>query len=136
MPLIRENGVPLSEGDQTWLGSTRGITKNRTEKLDVSAFTPTDGFIPSGTPVAFASAPTKDDHSMLVPYDPEGTAGTAQHAILEGFLFTDQAVYAGQTEDINVPVLDHGRIIRHRLPVSGFVAPAPDKTNGNFVFEA
>lgn len=134
MPLIRE--IPgISEGDQTWLGSTRGITKNRTEKLDVSAFTvdPALGYIPSGTPVAYATAPTEADHSMLVPFD---AAGVDQTGILEGFLFTDQKVYTGQTEDINVPVLDHGRIIISRLPVDGFVAPAADKTNGNFVFLA
>lgn len=135
MPLVRENGTPLSEGDQTWLGSTRGITKCRTEKLDVSAFASIiaakGGYIPSGMPVAFATVPTAADHGMLVPYDPQGSGGTT---LLQGFLFTDQKVYPGQTEDINVPLLDHGRIIIHRLPVGAFEAPAT--SNGNFVFEA
>lgn len=132
MPLIRENGIPLSEGDQTWLGSTRGIAKNRTEQLDVSAFTVENGYIPSGTPLAYASTPAKGDHSLLVPFDPVGVGSTG---ILQGFLFTDQKVYPGQTEDINVPLLDHGRIIISRLPVE-FVAPVAGKTNGNFVYQA
>lgn len=137
MPLIQKTAA-LSEGDQTWLGSTRGIAKNRTEKLDVSAFNSIAavkalGYIPSGYPVAFAATPTSTDHGMLVPFDKAGVGSTG---ILQGFLFTDQKFYVGQTEDINVPVVDHGRIIIHRLPVTGFVAPTSDKTNGNFVFEA
>lgn len=134
MPLMRENGIPLSEGDQTWLGSTRGIDKNRTEKLDVTKFTidPKLGYIPSGTPLAYSVDPTNGDHSLVVPYDKAGVGITST---LQGFLFTDQKVYAGQTESINVPLVDHGRIIISRLPVN-FEAPAADKTNGNFVFQA
>lgn len=124
MPKQRET-APLSEGDQTWLGSTRGITTNRTEYLvpnDFPANQRADGFIKSGTPVSQVAGKGK-----LLPY----TAGTT---ILAGFIFTDQVVGASLTEAINVPVLDHGRVRTSRLPVTGFVAPAAANNNTTIVF--
>lgn len=133
MPLIREYDG-FSEGDQTWLGSTRGLDKGRTEQLDISAFTidPELGYIPSGTPVAYSAEPEADDHSKVVPFVGAAVDSTG---VLQGFLRNDIPVYPGQTEDANAAVIDHGRIIISRLPVD-FEAPAPENTNGNFVFQA
>jgi hypothetical protein len=112
-------------GDTSWLGSTHGIANARTEILDVSAFTVTDGYIPSGTPVAKVGG-------LLVPYD--GTEGTTTAAgVLAGFVLFDQRVVG--TADFGVPLIDHGRVIVANVP-GDFVAPvAPAKSaNTTFVF--
>lgn len=123
----------LSEGDQTWLASTRGIRHNRSCKLQVSAFTvdPDLGYIPSGTPLALVDS---DDAGLeAVPYVAGGANGTG---VLAGFLFTDQVVPVGSTDEyVNAPLMDHGRIRISRLPVAGFVAPAAAATAGLFTFD-
>ena len=112
-------------GDMSWLGSGHGIRNARTEILDISAFTPAthypNGYIPSGMPVAKVGG-------MLVPYD--ATEGTVTGAgILAGFVLTDTrlGVAPGATapaaEDLNVPLLDHGRVKVGNLPIT-FVKPA------------
>lgn len=124
----------LSEGDQTWLASTRGIYTNRTVKLHVADFTvdPALGYIPSGTPLAVVDAPGTDEGEMAVPYDAAGTTGTEK---LAGFLFTDQRVVEGSADTyINAPLMDHGRIRISRLPVDGFTAPTAANDEGNFVY--
>lgn len=103
-------------GDLSWLGSAHGIANARTEILDISTFTAgthyPDGYIRSGTPVAKVGG-------VLVPYD--GTEGTVTGAgILAGFVLTDQPVVG--TADFGVPVLDHGRVIASKVPVT-FTAP-------------
>lgn len=116
----------LSEGDQTWLASTRGIYTNRSVKLNVADFTvdPALGYIPSGTPLALVDAPGTDEGQMAVPYDSTAVAGSGPE-VLAGFLFTDQRVVADTTDTyINGPLLDHGRVRISRLPVAGFTAPA------------
>lgn len=104
-------------GDLSWLGSTHGIANARTEILDISAFTAgahyPNGYIPSGLPVAKVGG-------VLVPYD--ATEGTTTGAgVLAGFVLTDQPVVG--TADFGVPLLDHGRVITAKLPIS-FTAPA------------
>lgn len=104
-------------GDLSWLGSTHGIANARTEILDISAFTAgthyPNGYIPSGLPVAKVGG-------VLVPYD--ATEGTTTGAgVLAGFVLTDQLVVG--TADFGVPLLDHGRVITAKLPIS-FTAPA------------
>lgn len=128
--------TPLSEGDQTWLASTRGIYKNRSVKLNLASFTvdPAKGYIPSGTPLALV---TSDDAGLeAVPYD--ATEATVTGAgVLAGFLFTDQVKVTGTTDEyINAPLLDHGRIRISRLPVT-FVAPAAPakRANTQFVYD-
>lgn len=100
----------IGAGDQSWLGSSHGITNCRTELLDISAFTAgthyPDGYIPSGTPVAKVGG-------VLVPYD-DTQATTTNAGVLAGFVFTDQPVVG--TADFAVPVLDHGRIRTAKLP--------------------
>lgn len=125
MPKQRET-TPLSEGDQTWLGSTRGITTNRTETLipnDFPAAQRTDGFIKSGTPVSYDATNKK-----LIPY-----VGTGTPNKLAGFIFTDQVVGATLTEKLNVPVMDHGRVRTSRLPVE-FTVPTPANDGTTIVF--
>lgn len=103
----------FGSGDQSWLGSAHAINKARTEMLDVSTFTVTGGYIPSGTPVAKVS-------SKLVPYD--ATEATVTGAgILAGFVLFDQKVVG--TEDFAVALLDHGRVKVANVPGT-FVAPA------------
>lgn len=125
----------LSEGDQTWLASTRGIRNNRTVKLRLADFTvdPDLGYIPSGTPLALLvtdGTPAGDE--FAVPYVAGGTGGTG---VLAGFLFTDQRVPAGTPDAvINAPLMDHGRIRVKRLPVT-FTPPADAATDGLFTYE-
>lgn len=227
MPKVRDTAA-LSEGDQTWLGSTRGIRTNRTGKLNPSNFTAPNGYIPSGTPVALDGATgelipyaaganevqTLDlgaatAGTITITFDGEtteaiaynATAATVQTALealsnvgpgdavvsggplpggislsfggdyagenvpeitvtpsgltggtvtvatttqggtstagsdeLEGFIFTDQAVEAGQTEIQNVPLMDHGRVRTSRLPVA-FTRPAPENDHTTVVYD-
>lgn len=104
-------------GSNAWLGSTHAINSARTEMLDISAFTKgthyPDDYIRSGTPVAKVGG-------VLVPYD--ATEGTVTAAgILAGFVLTDQKVSGAA--DFAVPLLDHGRVIASKVPVT-FVKPA------------
>lgn len=104
-------------GDQSWLGSDHGIANARTEILDISTFTASthypNGYIPSGLPVAKVGG-------VLVPYD--STEGTTTGAgVLAGFVLFDQPVVG--TADFGVPLLDHGRVIAAKVPIS-FAAPA------------
>lgn len=103
-------------GDQSWLGSAHGIANARTEVLDISAFTAgthyPNGYIPSGLPVAKVGG-------VLVPYDAT-EATTTDAGVLAGFVLTDQKVDG--TADFGVPLLDHGRVITSKLPIS-FTAP-------------
>lgn len=123
MPKQRET-YPLSEGDQSWLGSTRGITTNRTEFLipsDFPAALREGGYIKSGTPLSQVNGEGK-----VMPY-----TGTEDFA---GFLFTDQVVGADLDEALNVPVMDHGRVRTSRLPVEDFTVPTADLNNTTIVF--
>ena len=117
--------TPLSEGDQTWLASTRGLDKNQTVKLKLSSFTPTDGYIKSGTPLAVVAG-------EAVPYVSGGAAGTGDHY---GFLRNDVPVTAGSTDThANAAMVDHGRIRPNRLPVA-FTAPVGAAAKGLFTYE-
>lgn len=117
--------TPLSEGDQTWLASTRGLDKNQTVKLKVSAFTVADKYIKSGTPLAIVAG-------EAVPYVSGGTGGTGDHY---GFLRNDVPVTTGSTDThINAAMVDHGRIRPNRLPVA-FVIPAAANAKGLFTYE-
>ena len=136
MPRFRTESEIVT-GNMEWLGSGHGLRNARTEILDISTFTAAthypNGYIPSGLPVAKVGG-------VLVPYD--ATEGTVTGAgILAGFVLTDQPLYvtpgatAPATEDINVPLWDHGRIKVGKLPIT-FVAPtaAAKRANTTFVF--
>lgn len=112
--------TPLSEGDQTWLASTRGLDKNQTVKLRLDAFTPTDGYIKSGTPLSIVA-------NEAVPY-----TGTGDHY---GFLRNDVPVVEGSADThTNSAMVDHGRIRPNRLPVA-FTPPAAGNAKGLFTYE-
>ena len=122
MPRFRTESEVVT-GNMEWLGSGHALRNGRTEILDISTFTAEDhypdGYIPSGTPVAKVN-------DVLVPYD--ATEGVITDAgILAGFVLTDQPLFvvpgATATEDINVPLFDHGRVKVGKLPVT-FVKPA------------
>jgi hypothetical protein len=107
----------FGSGNMSWLGSEHAVNSARTEQLDISTFTANthypDGYIRSGTPVAKVGG-------VLVPYD--ATEGTVTGAgILAGFVLTDQKVVG--TSDFPVPLIDHGRVIASKVPVT-FVKPA------------
>jgi hypothetical protein len=102
-------------GDMSWLDSPHGINNARTDLLDVSTFTVTDGFIKSGTPVAKVGG-------VLVPYvSAEGT--TTNAGVLYGHVLTDQAVVG--TSDFAVPVFKHGRVITAKVPAGADAFTAP-----------
>ena len=134
MPRFRTERDVVS-GNMDWLGSGHGLRNSRTEILDISTFSAAthypNGFIPSGLPVAKVGG-------VLVPYD--ATEATVTGAgVLAGFILTDQPLFvdpgASATEDINVPLLDHGRVKVGKLPIT-FVGPtaAAKSANVQFVF--
>lgn len=120
----RMTSTSWGTGDNRWLGSSHGTFNARTEILDISSFTKgthyPDGYIPSGMPVAKVGG-------KLVPYD--ATPDTGNAASFAGHLLTDQRV-VNADENLNVPLLDHGRVNIKYLPVEGFTAPTeqPDTT--------
>lgn len=118
-------------GDFAWLlSASQTLNDNRTEVLDISAWTKAthfpNGYIPSGTPAAKGA-------NGLVPFDPDAEATTGA-GVLAGFIFADQRVVS-ESEDFAVPLRDHGRIRTAKLPVT-FTAPtvAAKLANTSFVF--
>jgi hypothetical protein len=128
MPKLRTESFAPG-GDFRWLRSDHAIWNGRTESLDISAFTAgthyPNGYIPSGTPCALVAG-------QLVPYT-SAEATTTGAGVLAGHLFTDQPVIAGSTEDLNVPLLDHGRVNPARVPqgTDAFTAPVAFAKRGN-----
>jgi len=112
--------------DLSWMGSAHGLRNARTETLDPAAFTPVDGWIPSGTPVAKVGG-------KLVPYDPD-EAVTDGAGVLAGFVLTSQKP-AADGGNLAVPLLDHGRVKAASLPVAFTPPLAPAKSaNTTFVW--
>jgi hypothetical protein len=128
MPKLRTENF-VGAGDFRWLRSDHAIWNGRTESLDVGAFTAgthyPNGYIPAGTPVALVAG-------QLAPYT-SAEATTTGAGVLAGHLFTDQPIVPGSTEDINVPVLDHGRINPAFVPqgTDAFTAPVAFAKRGN-----
>ena len=119
MPLLKFEA--FGTGDQTWLGSFRGVTSARTEVVDptvgwLAGTHYPNGYIPSGYPVAKVGA-------TLVPYVAGGSAGTG---VLAGHILTDQSVYG--TAKLAVPLMDTGRVKVAKIAAlpaqSAFAAPA------------
>lgn len=121
MPRMKRES--FQAGDMSWLDSDHGINNARTELLDVSTFTVTDGFIKSGTPVAKVAG-------VLVPYD--STEGVTTNAgVLHGHILTDQQVVG--TADFAVAVLKHGRVVAAKVPAgaNAFTAPVAAAKRAN-----
>lgn len=98
----------IGGGDQTWLGSTHGISNSRTVTIDVSGFTAgthyPNGYLPSGLPLNVA------DEGAAVPWT--GAAGEEL-----GFLLFDQTC-AATTPDFAAAVLRHGTVMVDNLPIA------------------
>lgn len=99
-------------GNPGWLGSAHGTDATRTITLDVSTFTAAthypNGFVPGGTPVGKITTSGK-----YGPYDNTAEDGTET---LVGFVYGDFPV-DGQTA-LAVALLDHGKVVEARLPIS------------------
>lgn len=112
-------------GDQTWLGSTHGISNARTVTLDPSKFTKAehypDGYLRSGQPLTVTG-------DVAGPY-----VGGEEGGDFHGFLLTDQVI-SDDTTKIAVPLLDHGRVVVANLPGSAFTAPAEANDKTTFVY--
>lgn len=110
MPRLKTETI--GTGDQSWLGSDHAIHNARSGTLDVSAFTKAthypDGFFTSGLPLGQITA-----SKLYAPYNAAGADGTES---LAGFLLTDQPTDG--VEDINVAILDHGKVYTDQLPVA------------------
>ncbi|MEO5920618.1 MAG: head decoration protein [Pseudolysinimonas sp.] len=124
----RLSSETVGAGDQSWLGSTHGISNARTETIDISTFTAgthyPNGYIPSGTPLAIVAG-------LLVPYDV--TVGVTTGAgILAGHLLTDQKVVG--TVDFAAPLIDHGRVNIAKVPYASFVKPIAAKNATTIVY--
>ena len=100
------------QDDQTWLGSAHGTSSARTVTLDISAFTEgthyPNGYIPSGTPVGEITA-----SGLFGPYNDAAVDGTET---LVGFVLTPTA--ANGTDDIQVALFEHGRVVEANLPIA------------------
>lgn len=104
-------------GDHRWLYSRHAVENAATGTLDVSSFTPVNGVIKSGTPVA------KDTGSgLLVAYT------TPESQALYGFVLNDTEAAA----DTPAAIVWHGRIRTEFLPAESFAPPA---TATQFIFD-
>ena len=110
-------------GNQSWLGSTRGLESARTAVVKFAAFTKAthfpQGYIPSGMPLA------KGADGTYGPY------GAAPYDTLAGFLATDLPVGTDPTKA--AALLDFGRVVVAKLPVV-FTVPAAAKDATTIVF--
>lgn len=97
----------FGQDDQSWLGSAHGTTAAQSITLDVSTFSKAKhfpgGFLKSGLPLAKSGA----KHVLW-------TAG----ANLAGFLFTPVQAPADSSTPVGGALLEHGRVIAAKLPVS------------------
>lgn len=104
------------QGDQTWLGSEHGTTNARSVTIVTSSLTPAthfkDGFIPSGTPLAqYTSGANAGKYTVYASGGANG-AGT-----LVGFLL-DSVPVRNASRDVVGALLDHGRIVLAKLPIT------------------
>jgi len=112
----------FGQDDQSWLGSAHGTDHGRSVTLDHSLFTPAthypQGTYKGGTPLAKVTAT-----GLYGPYDNAATDG---RETLVGFLLT--SVRAGRASDSRViaALLEHGRVVRARLPIAIDDAGAAD----------
>ena len=97
----------FGQDDQSWLGSAHGTNTAQSITLDVSTFTKTDhypgGFLKSGLPLA------KSGEKYVL---------WTEGADLAGFLFTPVSVPASTATPVGAALLEHGRVIAAKLPVS------------------
>lgn len=121
MPNLHSESFGVAE-KASWLASAHGIWNARSVRLLVSAFTeehkPDGDYLSSGIPLR------ENNDGLHVPY-----SGSGRFA---GFLYTDQSV-TNVDEEINVPLLDHGRVNVSNLPLE-FTVPTPENDDTTFVY--
>lgn len=122
----------IGQDDQSWLGSSFGTSSAESITLNVAAFTAAthypNGYFPSGLPLGRITT-VGATLGMLAPYTAASTDGTQN---LAGFLLTP--VIAPKVAGTNVAgaLLDHGRVIVAKLPVT--VTAAAQATNTHFIY--
>ncbi|UKA59166.1 head decoration protein [Arthrobacter sp. FW306-2-2C-D06B] len=98
----------FGQDDQSWLGSAHGTNAAQTITLDVSTFTKAthypDGYLKSGLPL------------QKLPSGKFGLWLTTKP--LAGFLFTPVSAPADSATPVGAALLEHGRVIAAKLPVS------------------
>lgn len=115
---LGQRSVSFLQADQTWLGSEHGTTNARSVTIVTSSLTKAthypNGYIPSGTPLAqYTSGANAGKYTV---YTSGGSAGAGT---LVGFLLDSVPVHYGmETTDVVGALLDHGRIVLSKLPIS------------------
>ena len=124
---IRQTTETFSGEDHSWLGSARGTQSTQSITLKTSAFTIANGYIPSGTPIALYTS--GGNAGLYGPYTAGASDGTQT---LAGFLFTSQKTPTDTSINVVASLLDTGRVIVAKLPVS--VDATAKATNPRFVY--
>ena len=98
----------FGQDDQSWLGSAHGTNAAQGITLDVSTFTKADhypgGFLKSGLPLQKLG---NGKYGLWATTKP-----------LAGFLFTAVSAPADPATPVGAALLEHGRVIAAKLPVS------------------
>jgi len=121
----------LGRDDPSWLGSARGTSQAQSVALVVASFTAgthyPNGYFPSGLPLGkYTSGPNTGN------YGPQTDADVTGLQNLAGYLLVAQAAPRNPaTTIINGPLLDSGRVIVSKLPIT--VSAAAQATNPRFV---
>lgn len=101
---IATTTVTLGGGDYRWLTSARGTESAKSGTLDYSAFTVTDDYIPSGTPVKLIT--------QTGLYGPAATSSTS--ATLAGFVYHDVPVNG--TADLPFALVEDATVDASNVP--------------------
>ena len=104
------------QSDQTWLGSAHGTDNARSVTVVTTSLTPAthfpNGFLPSGLPLAqYTSGANLGKYTVYTSGGANG-AGT-----LVGFLLQAVPVHDPAVDAVGA-MLDHGRVVAARLPIS------------------
>ena len=121
----------FGQDDQSWLGSARGTDSGRPILLQTSAFTAgthyPSGYFVSGIPVGKYTS--GGNTGRYGPYTSGATDGTQT---LAGFIFTQVKAPASTATNIAAALIDTGRVVLAKLPVT--VDAAGQASNPRFVF--
>lgn len=122
----------IGRDDLSWLGSARGTSQAQSVTLVMASFTAAthypDGYLLSGIPLGkYTSGANSGKYG---PYTAGAADGTQN---LAGFLLTAvPAPRNSATTTVNGPLLDTGRVIVSKLPVS--IDATAQGTNPRFVY--
>jgi len=122
----------IGRDDPSWLGSARGTSQAQSVALVMASFTAAthypNGYFPSGLPLGkYTSGANSGKYG---PYTAGATDGSQN---LAGFLLTATAAPRNSgSAVVNGPLLDSGRVIVAKLPIT--VDATAQATNPRFVF--